>query len=304
MRRAQILTMQILADGPARQSNRTDPKARTVSWRTVRVLEQQGLVIDVAGYKALLTDAGRDFGVPDPEPYQYEHGTHACYTIDGCRCLPCRSAHTTYETKRVRDNAYRRPRQVAAEPVRAHVRSLMAPRKGSSRGMGWKRIAETAGVPTGTVWKLLYGVPSEGRPPSRRVRVSTADALLAVTEDLADGATVPAKPTRKMLDAMVAGGFCKAELGRYVTGNPAAKSLQVATSRYVQVGTAEAVNELHRRWQAGEIVPRGKRSRHEHGPPSPFPATPGPPACEDCGADPWLGGRWCWDHYQQHRRAA
>lgn len=27
-------------------------------------------------------------------------------------------------------------------------------------------------------------------------------------------------------------------------------------------------------------------------------------ACEDCGAASLAGGRWCWDHYQQHTRRA
>lgn len=236
---------------------------------------------------------------------KHPYPARVCYVQCRCRCYACTAANSDAERHRAKQQAYGRWQPyVDAEPAREHVRSLMAPKVGSTRGMGWKRIADAAGVPRSTLWKLLYGDPKRGREPSKRCRPETAEKLLAVREDLADGASVPAGPTRRMLDAMVEGGFAKAELGRYLTGNPGAKSLQVATRRMVSVKHAEQVHELHRRWQAGEIIPRGRWNRHEYGPPSPFPATPAPPACEDCGGEPWLGGRWCWGHYQAHRRAA
>lgn len=305
MSRTQLRALQILADGPALQSNVTDTDARTVAWRTVRSLEGAGLVIDVAGYKAILTAAGREVAanLPEPPPLRYEHGTHACYVLDGCRCRPCGYAAHEYEARRSKDNAYGRPRTVDAEPVREHVRSLMAPRRrGATRGMGWKRIAKVAGVSNGAMTKLLWSV--DGKPPSRRVRTSTAERLLAVRLELADGATIKAAATRKLLDEMIAGGFCKAELGRYLTGDVRTRALQIGQRRYVTVANAEKVTDLHARWKSGEIVPRGRWNNWEHGPPSPFPATPAPPRCEDCGAEPWQGGRWCWDDYQAHRRAA
>lgn len=230
-----------------------------------------------------------------PEPVR------ACYASCRCRCYGCTAANSDAERQRTKQIAYGRwEPYVDAEPVRQHVRDLMAPKVGSTRGMGWKRIAEISGVPNSTLWKLLYGDEKRGRAPSKRCRHETAAKLLAVEEDLADGATVPSGPTLRKLQDMVEGGFAKAELGRYLTGNPGTRSLQIATRRYVTAGHAEAVHELHRRWKAGEIIPRGRHSRHEYGPPSPFPATPAPSRCVDCGDEPWHGGLRCEPCYFEH----
>lgn len=232
------------------------------------------------------------------------HGTNASYHA-GCRCGRCRQAARDYEANRRRQIAYGRwlP-YIDATEARDHVRSLMAPRVGSQDGIGWMRISDLAGVPRSTVEKLIYGDPRRGQPPSRRVRPETAARLLSITEDQrADGSTIPATATRRLVKKMLAGGFSRAELGRYVSGDPAAITLNLRGKR-VQVGRAVAIADLHRRWEEGEIVPRGRRPRQQHGPPSPFPATPGPPLCETCGGTPFAGGRWCWDHYQQQRRVA
>lgn len=106
----------------------------------------------------------------------HPHGTRGRYSQDRCRCVPCRTAALTYETNRNRQKVYGRWNAYAdAEPVRRHVRSLM------EYGIGWRTIAETAGVSHETVKHLLYGKPSRGQQPSRRVLPRTADALLAVT---------------------------------------------------------------------------------------------------------------------------
>jgi hypothetical protein len=229
-------------------------------------------------------------------------GTHSCYSLCGCRCWDCCAARSEYERQRRKANAYGRSLTVDAEPVRQHVRNLMCDGKRGAhhKGVGLKRIVKVSGVAQGTLWKLMYGAPDRDGP-SKKVRRVTAEKLLAVTpDDMADGATVPSGPTRRKLDEMVAGGFAKAELGRYLTGNVATKSLQVATARRVTVGTARKVDDLHARWKAGEIVPRGRSSRHEFGPPSPFPQTvsKGWVRCEECGGPPLAGGRWCLPCFQ------
>ena len=68
---------------------------------------------------------------------------------------------------------------------------------------------------------------------------------------------------------MQAGGFTKAELGRYLTGNPDARTLQVGDGRKVTVGHARQVHQLWGRWKDGQIVPRGRRNRHHHRGPAP-----------------------------------
>ena len=227
--------------------------------------------------------------------------SRTCYVQCKCRCQGCRDQNSAQARQRAKHRAYGTLSPwVDAEPVREHVRSLMAPEVGSSEGMGWKRIAHAADVGETVVCNLLYD--RRGNGPSKRIRRDNADKLLKVRRHLADGATVDAKPARKMLAEMVQGGFCKAELGRYLTGDPGTKVLQVAETKTVTVRNARRIQQLYRAWKAGEIVPRGRQSRYLHGPPSPFPATPGPPQCEDCGQPPLSDGRWCLPCFKAHSR--
>lgn len=135
----------------------------------------------------------------------HQHGTHACYVLDCCRCLPCASANSNYESARARRAAYGRAAYVDAGPARAHVQALAA------AGMGWKRVARLAGVSTGAMSKLLYGTP--GRGPSQRIRPAAEERILAVTADrLADGAVVDGTGTRRRLQALVVAGWSQNRL--------------------------------------------------------------------------------------------
>lgn len=188
-----------------------------------------------------------------------EHGTYVKYTIEKCRCEPCKQANREYEQRRRRRKAYGGEHWgwTDAEPVRAYVRSLMAPKKGRTNGMGWKRIADAAGLSRSTVWKLLYGPKDRG--PSKRIRIENAAKLLAVNPDLADRATVPAAMTHNLCSEIVAwynaevgtisgrggrhpyGG--KAWLARKLAG-PQANALQLA-KKFVTVAHARKVKQIH-----------------------------------------------------------
>jgi hypothetical protein len=139
-----------------------------------------------------------------------QHGTRAMYVVDKCRCTPCRKANREAENNRYRQQAYGRWEPYTdAEPARAHVRELM------DYGLGWKRIAEMAGVGRGTVEKLLYGARHRGMGPSKGIRPETARKLLAVKpegERLGGAVTVDATSTRRRLQALVAGGWPQARL--------------------------------------------------------------------------------------------
>lgn len=256
----QIRALRVLAEGPCRVHFVSDADARTVNLAALRALERRGLAIDVAGYAGILTDAGRDRAadLPDlPEP-THEHGTNACYVLDACRCDLCREAATAYEQRRRREIAYGRPRTVDAEPVRQHVRSLTAPkRRGATNGVGLKQIAKVSGVSHGALWKLMYGAPD--RPgPSKRVRTSTAEKLLAVgPQHMADGATVPARGTRDRLAALRDAGATWAEIGEQI-GASQSNTHALSKRRNVTAGTARKVHDLHARWQAGAWTPRGR----------------------------------------------
>jgi|GEM_PF-1999630 len=140
----------------------------------------------------------------------HEHGTHAAYVLDRCHCRPCTDASNAYNRDLERRNAYGRSNLVDADPVREHVAQLAAAR------IGLKTLAARSGVAHGALWKLIYGVPSSGRPPSRRVRRATAEAILAVRVDAlasaADGAYVPAAGAARRLRALVHLGWSVAKL--------------------------------------------------------------------------------------------
>lgn len=145
------------------------------------------------------TDSGPE--APCQHDGRHPHGNRVRYVIDKCRCRRCRDAASQYQRQLNRRHAYGQDVYVDAQPARVHVQSLQV------WGMGWKRIAHTAGVHTSVVWKLLYGAPTRNMGPSKRIRKTTADALLAVRLDLADGALVDATGARRRLQALATLGW-------------------------------------------------------------------------------------------------
>jgi transcriptional regulator with XRE-family HTH domain len=176
----------------------------------------------------------------------HQHGTYACYTLDACRCAPCCQAVHEYEQNRVRQHAYGRWNGlVDAEPAKAHVRALTA------AGMGLKRISEVSGVPHGSLWKLMYGKRrADGTMiASRRVRPSTADRLLAVKLELADGAKVDPTGAVRRLRALVALGWSQSKITARL-GMPLGSLNQLVLGKRGQilVSTDKAVRALYDEW--------------------------------------------------------
>lgn len=170
-----------------------------------------------------------------------EHGTRACYVHGpepgskpgGCRCEPCRraNAHAVAAHK-----ARTAPSLVGADRVRQHLRDLAA------AGVGLKTVAAVSGVAHGALWKIVYGNPSLGRGPSKRVRPETAEKILAVSaRDAAPGARVDAAPTWRAIETLLARGWTKTAIARGIgQGGP---GLQVGRAQ-VAKRTADAVAAL------------------------------------------------------------
>lgn len=168
------------------------------------------------------------------------HGTRACYVLDRCRCLPCTKANADAENERERLKLYGRyDKYVEAEPVRQHVRSLMA------QGMGWKRVAAAAGLSPSTVWKTVYGDRTRFDGPTKRVTRKTAEAILAVQLDLAAGARVPSHGTRRRLQALVALGWSQHKLARRLGWNDGNFGVMLHHRGAVTVATADKVKSLY-----------------------------------------------------------
>lgn len=172
----------------------------------------------------------------------HQHGTRAAYVLDKCRCFPCATANAQAESHRERQKVYGRyDKYVEAEPVREHVRALMA------KGMGWKRVAAAARVPSSSMWKLLYGKrQADGsQTPSRRTTRTNAERLLSVTLDLADGAKVDATGTTRRIRALVALGWSQSRLAERLGIQRSNFDLATGTLSHVLAGTARAVESLY-----------------------------------------------------------
>jgi hypothetical protein len=182
------------------------------------------------------------------------HGSHAKYAVDHCRCDPCRQAQREYNRRRIR--AIARPDEtwcpyIDAEPTREHIRWL------ATCGIGLKSLAKLAGVPHGTLSKLMYGDRARHMVPSKRVRPATARRIMAVMPYHAVGAQrVPAGPTWRLLNELIALGWSRAELARRLGHQ--APGLQIRRAR-VLASTARQVEQLHAELSQIRVIPRRTR---------------------------------------------
>ncbi len=184
---------------------------------------------------------------------KYDHGTHAAYVFDKCRCDDCKRATRDYERER---RSRIEPAYVSALPAREHVAELAA------AGVGLKQIARASGVSHGALSKLMYGVTRDGvvcRPPSKRIRKATLDAILAVAPaQAAGGAKLPAEPTWQLIDEMIAAGVPRVRIAQHL--GQTGPGLQLGR-RFVTARNARAVRQLHDEWQAGRVE-LDRRNRH------------------------------------------
>lgn len=203
---------------------------------------------------------------PKPCLHKYanhQHGTNPCYVLDKCRCLPCMKARGETDSQRRRQQAYGRyDKYVDAEPIRAHMRTLM------DSGIGLKRIAKLSGVSTGVLWKLIYGKrrPDGTRTPTIRVTRPTANRILAITPQpqlLADGAKIDGTGTRRRLRALIALGYSINWLARELGMSNVWRTIH--SDRFgdgtVIKATADAVRALYDAYSMHPHQPADHRSR-------------------------------------------
>lgn len=179
-----------------------------------------------------------------------EHGTHACYVWgpnggpgEGCRCQPCRDSNTAYEQERARRIA---PPYVTAGPARDHCTWL------GTQGVGLKQVARASGVSHGALSKLMYGTPTLRRPPSKRIRPATAEAILAVTpSNAAPGSRVPAGPVLAQVARLVAAGVPRVRIAERIGQSGPGLQLgnEVITRKH-----ADAIATMAAELDAGALV--------------------------------------------------
>lgn len=142
-----------------------------------------------------------------------EHGTYSRYTIGRCRCDECRRANREYEAARVRRKLYGREALTDAAPVREHVERLHA------AGIGYREIAELAGVSKSWLYELRVAHHRTGEPV-KRCKAANARRVMAVRgRSLKAGTLVPAEPARVIVRRLVQAGLTVAAISRE-TGIP------------------------------------------------------------------------------------
>ncbi len=198
--------------------------------------------------------------VPEPSSWvapdsHRPHGSYAKYTVELCRCEPCRRAKRDYE--RARQRAIRRPDQVWAPYVpagaaRRHVRELAA------AGVGLKQLAKVSGLPHGLLSKLVYGDRARGMASSRRIRRETHEAIMAVRpSDFAGGTRLDAGPTWALLEELLAAGYTRTWIASQLAGR-STPALQL--SRHSVSGrNVRAVAELYAEFRSLPAPPRRTR---------------------------------------------
>jgi len=186
-----------------------------------------------------------------------QHGTRAAYVhgiepgsnrANGCRCEACCDANRTYariQTKRlVRERAGKRtPRLVDAAEVRAHLIWL------SERGIGGRSVELVSGVSRSDLSLIRSG-------RRKRVDGATADRILQVwPADAMAGCYVPAAPTWRLIDDLLAHGYTREGISRRLGSKAQQPSLQLGRDR-ITARNARRVQALHEQLMADVLVRR------------------------------------------------
>ena len=165
------------------------------------------------------------------------HGTRLRY-MSGCKCVPCRAASSRYESERQKKRKAGLANPIVpADKAREHILKL------SDIGIGYKTVADIAGLAPTTVFKIRSG-------ERKNLRRLNEKAILAVDETaLPDAALVPAAPVWRMVRWFLREGFSKAELARRLGYKTRALQLN---KDFVTAANALKVRKLYNQIRLGE----------------------------------------------------
>lgn len=166
-------------------------------------------------------------------------------------CPACKRANADYQTMRDRRVAAGYTTMIPSQKVVEHIQQLQA------SGMGWRTIADTAGVARSVVARLLRYDTSR---PAQRLRVATVRKLMAVQPQPADGSFVNIVPTARRLQALIAIGYTQADLAARMGWTPQNIGALVHGRRpNCTHGVAKTVSDLYEQLSANPGP--SKRSR-------------------------------------------
>ncbi|MCW5959306.1 MAG: hypothetical protein KIS76_04035 [Pyrinomonadaceae bacterium] len=175
---------------------------------------------------------------PHAELYSAKpHGTRLRY-MSGCKCVPCKAANSTYEVGRAKARKNGEWNGIVpADRARRHIAHL------SKVGIGYKTVADIAGMAHSTVFKIQSG-------RRKNLRKQNESAILSIDETaLPDSALVDARPTWKKINWLLEGGFTKKSLARALGYK--APAIQFRKSK-IRAKTALKIEQFYNRIRVGE----------------------------------------------------
>ncbi len=180
-------------------------------------------------------------------PAEHKHAAAStCFIQHQCRCQPCVDAHNRRERTRTRQKAYGRfdTGLIDADPVREHILKL------GEFGIGYKRVAELAGVGITGVRSLIWGRqdpgPRYGEIPKRVAREKAAKilAVQATIENLGARKSIPARGAHRRVQALVARGWSLSKIAERLGMNGSNMSSFMKRTM-IGAGTHRAIVELY-----------------------------------------------------------
>lgn len=149
---------------------------------------------------------------PHGTPARYDHGPDENDQPGrGCRCPRCRKGKNR-RRKLAKLHQHRHGSLlVDAGQVREHVQRLRA-----EHGLDLHTIARAAGVNPRILDHLLYGVPSAGITPAKKIHRDKATAILAVDPRVVLPRTISGVGTQRRLRGLAAAGWTSAAMAPYV----------------------------------------------------------------------------------------
>lgn len=164
------------------------------------------------------------------------HGTRGRYE-HGCRCMLCRAANARYESNRRRLRAAGDWNgMVDAKPARDELVYL------SRYGLGKVAVNHYCGVTLRTLSRIKAGQSLCTMRTLRRI-------LNVGPRDRFGRALIPAAGAWRKLSRLIAAGYTKAQLARWLYG-PHARAIQIKRHR-ITAENAQRVNLLYERIKAG-----------------------------------------------------
>lgn len=218
--------------------------ARSVARRLCRAHYQQAWKAGELGQHEKLPPRVKD---PKICPPDHKHaGSLVCYNLHQCRCTQCSKHRMAHETRRRKDQAYGRydTGLVDADPVRDHILKL------GEFGIGYKRVAELAGVGTTAVRTLIWGRqdpgPRHGEIPKRIAR-DKAEKILAVQatiDNLGARKPIPSRGAHRRVQALVARGWSLSKIADRIgmTGSNMSSFMQ---RPMIGAGSHRAIAEVY-----------------------------------------------------------